>query len=209
MNFLQDSFVPIYAERGLANPGIGEDSMLIGGSVVYLTPTEVWPSCNTCAHPLVPLIQLNVSSPATPREFRGLIRSVALTGGPLMTMVQLFVCPVLDCYDTSTTYSTDTRSWLVRSADVCISNVGEDSVMVQRSEERAKIEDESLFLRARLVRTWEMGKKETLDEEILWQWGDYSDEFYTAHEPGRGLKLLGHAVRGTPAPRFKGRELCC
>ncbi|KAJ6549477.1 hypothetical protein B0H10DRAFT_2242903 [Mycena sp. CBHHK59/15] len=149
--------------------------MLVGGSIMYLKPDEAWPVCATCVHPLVPLIQLNVSSAATPVELRELIPSVVPDGGSLATILQLFVCPEPECYDTSTLYSTDTRSWIVRVATV-LSSLHQ-------------------FLPARFVETWAAGKQETLHSELLWDQDD-SEEFYAVHEPEPGLKLLGHAVRG-------------
>ncbi|KAJ6625174.1 hypothetical protein B0H10DRAFT_657882 [Mycena sp. CBHHK59/15] len=194
MSFLRQSFVPVYASHISPFGELGTNSMLIGGSVVYLKPDEAWPTCPTCTEALVPLLQLNASSRATPDQFRALLPSVVPGEGTVATMVQLFVCrTVPDCYDKSTTYSTTTRSWLVRIADVPVG--AGDGRSSHRAEPRTKIEQGMGFLPAKLVAGWEPGKEETLDEELLWGQDD-SDEFYAAHEPESGLKLLGHSVRG-------------
>ncbi|KAJ6549474.1 hypothetical protein B0H10DRAFT_1850943 [Mycena sp. CBHHK59/15] len=170
------------------------NSMLVGGSIMYLKPGEAWPVCATCVHPLVPLIQLNVSSAATPGGLRELTPSVVPDGGSLATILQLFVCPEPECYDTSTLYSTDTRSWIVRVATVPLEPASAEGA--QWSESRATVEEADQFLPARFVETWAAGKQETLHSELLWDQDD-SEEFYAVHEPEPGLKLLGHAVRGT------------
>ncbi|KAF7337085.1 hypothetical protein MVEN_02145700 [Mycena venus] len=192
MSFLRLSFIPVYVSSPVAE--LGESSMLIGGATMYLKPDEPWPTCATCAHPLVPLLQLNASSEATPSSFRTLIPSPTPAKGARMlaTMVQLFVCPEGDCYDTSTGYSTNTRSWVVRIATVPVSPSADTPYW---AEARAKIEEGNGFLPARVVEGWAIGKKETLDQELLWGQDD-SEEFYAAHEPEPGLKLLGHTVRG-------------
>ncbi|KAJ7771827.1 hypothetical protein B0H16DRAFT_1305838 [Mycena metata] len=196
MNFLARSFLPVYASE-TSEPqsvalGDNGDSMIIGGAIMYLNPGETWPTCATCNHPLVPLIQINVSSERTPETFRALIPSVVPVGGSLATMVQLFVCPQFDCYDTSITYSTDTRSWLLRVATVPIAFPSDEPQLV---EARAKIEQGPGFLPAHLVETWVAGKEETLHEALDWGQDD-SEEFYAAHEPEPGLKLLGRSTRG-------------
>lgn len=191
MSFLRQAFVPVYASQ----PGteLGDHSMIIGGSIMYLKSDEAWPLCATCTHPLVPLVQMNVSSEKTPAAFRSHIPSVVPAGEGFATMVQLFVCPEYDCYNTSTTYSTDTRSWIVRVVTVPVTPTSRDTL--QTAEARAKIEQGTGFLPPRLVETWVPGKEETLDQELLWGQDD-SEEFYAVHEPEPGLKLLGHSVRG-------------
>ncbi|KAF9029344.1 hypothetical protein BDZ89DRAFT_1065498 [Hymenopellis radicata] len=181
MSFLAQSFVPL-----------GTHSMLIGGSTMYLNPGSTWPTCATCTHPLVPLVQLNVSAENTRKTFRAFIPGVVPAGGSLATMIQLFVCPEYDCYETSTHYSTKTRSFLVRIATVPLACQFNDTEL---AEARKKIEQGPGFLRARLVETWVAGKEETLDEQLIWGQDD-SEEFYAAHKPEPGLKLLGHTTRG-------------
>ncbi|KAJ7790577.1 hypothetical protein B0H14DRAFT_2939193 [Mycena olivaceomarginata] len=171
MHFLTQSFIPVYADPTVKQ--LGDCSMIIGGAILYLKPDEAWPHCATCGHPLVPLVQLNASNQAT--------------------MFQLFVCPQEECYNTSTGYSTDTRSWLVRVATVPIIVSPVDGTA--RSAARAKIEQSTGFLPVHVVEAWAAGKEETLDQELCWDQDD-SEEFYAAHEPESGLKLLGHTVRG-------------
>lgn len=188
MSFLRQAFTPVFVSLAQPTVELGDHSMLIGGSIIYLKPDEAWPICATCTHPLIPLVQINVSSKNTPEAFSSLFPSPIAQNG-LTTMVQLFVCPEEDCYDHSTLYSTDTRSWIVRVAAV-------STVVHPGGAPRAKIEQGPGFLPARLVETWAAGKEETLHDELLWDQND-SEEFYALHEPEPGLKLLGHAVRGT------------
>ncbi|KAJ6486128.1 hypothetical protein C8R47DRAFT_529793 [Mycena vitilis] len=190
MDFLRQSFVPVYASQQTGK--LGTNSMIIGGSDMYLTADEAWPVCATCKHPLVPLLQLNVSSENTPPAFRGLIPSVVPAGESLATMVQLFVCPGEECYDRSTGYSTATRSWIVRVATVPLV----PSSAATRIGAETGIDGDGVgFLPAKSVQSWTPGKHETLHYELLWGQND-SDEFYAAHEPEPGLKLLGNSVRG-------------
>ncbi|KAJ7216347.1 hypothetical protein GGX14DRAFT_441258 [Mycena pura] len=193
MNFLRRSFLPVYASPDVTD--LDTHSMIIGGSATYLNPYEVWPTCATCAHHLVPLVQLNVSSKSTPDAFRALIPSPVPDGGTHATLVQLFVCPQHDCYDTSATHSTDTRSWVVRIASVPAPLVPPSGAQIDAAIARIKDGTGTGFLRARIVATWTAGKEETLHCEL--QWGqDDSDAFYAEHAPEPGLKLLGNSVRG-------------
>ncbi|KAK7063803.1 hypothetical protein R3P38DRAFT_2820440 [Favolaschia claudopus] len=197
MTSLRESFLPVYSPNNETTE-LGDNSMLIGGSLLYLQPDEDWPLCNTCAHPLVPLIQLNASSEHTPLALRTRIPSAvpANDSRGLATMVQLFVCPETDCYDTSTNYSTETRSWVVRIATVPLVQSHSTSQKAKKKiEDGASAGEGTGFLPPRIVETWRPGKKETFHWEV--QMGqDDSDEFYDIHEPVRGLKLLGHSVRG-------------
>ncbi|KAJ6512552.1 hypothetical protein C8R45DRAFT_960712 [Mycena sanguinolenta] len=192
MHFLRQSFVPVPAPPSVQT--LGDCSVLIGGATMYLKPEEPWPSCATCAHPLVPLVQLNASSEATPAAFRAFIPTLKPLPENHATMVQLFVCPEEGCYCPSVGYSSDTCSWLVRIATVPVS-LPMTSDASHLAEARAKIERGPGFLPARVIETWAVGKVETLDQELLWDQDD-SEEFYAAHEPEPGLKLLGNTVRG-------------
>lgn len=186
---LRPSFIPVFASE--EGGELGNNSMLIGGSTMYLSPDEAWPTCETCSEPLVSLVQMNVSSKGTPDAFRALIPSVAPAESSLATMVQLFVCRDRDCYEQAT-MDMYARSWTVRLATVPL--VPPPSHAPHLVEARTQIEDGEGFLPAQLVETWTAGKDET------WHWermmGDASDEFYALHEPEKGMKLLGHSVRG-------------
>lgn len=183
---------------------------------MYLKPDEPWPNCATCAHPLVPLVQLNASSEATPAAFRAFIPTPTPLQENHATMVQLFVCPEEGCYCPSVGHSSDTCSWLVRISTVpIIPPMNSDAFHL--AEARAKIERGPGFLPARVIETWAVGKVETLDQELCWDQDD-SEEFYAAHEPEPGLKLLGNSVRGeyrsfcfsfhTPVQRNPGKFFC-
>ncbi|KAJ7892740.1 hypothetical protein B0H14DRAFT_956089 [Mycena olivaceomarginata] len=176
---LRPSFIPVFASE--EGGELGNNSMLIGGSTMYLSPDEAWPTCVTCSEPLVPLVQMNVSSEGTPDAFRALIPSVAPAGSSLATMVQLFVCRDHDCYEEAT-MDMDARSWNVRLATVPL--VPPPSNAPHLLEARTEIENGEGFLPAQLVETWTAGKEET------WHWermmGDASDEFYCAPRARRG-----------------------
>ncbi|KAJ7123312.1 hypothetical protein C8R43DRAFT_899533 [Mycena crocata] len=202
-----DSLSPSFKRDvwGSRSSELGTHSMVLGGSAMYLKPGEQWPICSTCEHPLVPLVQINTSSNSTPEAFRLCFPSAAATGGPLATMLQLFVCPVDDCYIDSTRYSTETPSWLVRIASVPLS--AEPSASSQVVEARARIEQGQGFLPARILETWKAGREERMtigEEELNEEDRDELDE----HGPKRGLKLLGHAVRGEFSTDFVFRFIC-
>ncbi|KAF7374284.1 hypothetical protein MSAN_00311400 [Mycena sanguinolenta] len=197
MHFLKQSFIPVPASP--SQKALGDCSMLIGGATMYLKPDEPWPTCATCSHPLVPLVQLNASSEATPAASRAFIPTPTPLAENHATMVQLFVCPKELCYCPSVGYSSDTCSWLVRIATVPLI-LPVDAPHL--AEAKTKIERGPGFLPARVVEIWAAGKVETLDREC--QGGQHdSDEFYAAHEPEPGLKLFGNTVRGNSSARMK------
>ncbi|KAJ6504029.1 hypothetical protein DFH09DRAFT_1201680 [Mycena vulgaris] len=168
MNFLAQSFVPFHAPNLAAESG--HHSIIIGGPIMYLTQAR-----------------LGLRARRAP-----ILCGVVSAREGLATLVQLFVCPEHDCYNTSTTYSTDTRSWIVCVATVPIA--APPSGEPQLAEARTKIEQGPGLLPARVVETWVAGKPKTLDQELVWGQED-SEEFYTEHEPEPGLKLLSHSVR--------------
>ncbi|KAJ7805174.1 hypothetical protein B0H14DRAFT_1598637 [Mycena olivaceomarginata] len=186
---LRPSFIPVYASE--EGEELNNNSMLIGGCTMYLSPDEAWPICDSCSSPLVPLVQMNVSSENTPDAFRARFPSVPSAGRNLATMVQLFVCRDHDCFDGA--MMQEECSWILRLATVPL--VPPPSNAPHLAEERTKIENGDGFLPPQLVETWTAGKDETMHWEVAD--GDYeSDEFYDLHEPERGLKLLGHSERG-------------
>ncbi|KAJ7049244.1 hypothetical protein C8F01DRAFT_1378755 [Mycena amicta] len=189
---LRPSFLPVFANADSVSTLVSDthNSLVIGGPTLYLSPSEAWPLCATCASPLVPLIQLNVSSPNTPAAFREFIPSVALSNLEMMTLVQLLVCPQPECYLDSIGYSTDTRSWLLR-----LVTVPKDSATPRShssdSEIIAKIENDTGFLPARVVETWTEGKMESVD----YIWGPETPD-QEEHRLQPGLKLLGFPEHG-------------
>jgi hypothetical protein len=183
---LRQSFIPVYASE--EGEELNNNSMVIGGSTMYLSPDEAWPTCDTCSSPLVPLVQMNVSSENTPDAFRARFPSA---GGNLATMVQLFVCRDYDCFDSAMMQGE--CSWILRLATVPL--VPPPSDAPHLVEGRTKIENGGGFLPPQLVETWTAGKDETMHWEVADS--DCSDECYDLHEPEGGLKLLGHSERGT------------
>ncbi|KAJ7123306.1 hypothetical protein C8R43DRAFT_933110 [Mycena crocata] len=205
MNFLSKSFVPkmIRPEQEVElSPGLGNHSMIIGGSVMYLKPDEPWPTCNTCQRSLVPLVQINVSSESTPEAFRSCFPSAVAPGGPLATMLQLFICPDSEegCFEESSRDVTD-PSWLVRIATVPLSadSDANNHVAEGRPGAESDSEDGPGFLAAHIVEGWQAGIEETIlsRKELAKNWGvskDRAKELYAAHRPREGWKLLGHSV---------------
>ncbi|KAJ7361214.1 hypothetical protein DFH08DRAFT_843476 [Mycena albidolilacea] len=187
---LRQSFIPVYASE--EGGELNNNSIVIGGSTMYLSPDEAWPTCDTCSSPLVPFVQMNVSSENTPDAFRARFLSVPSAGGNLATMVQLFVCRDYDCFEGAVMQ--EECSWILRLATVPL--VPPPSNAPHLAEGRTKIENGGGFLPPQLVETWTAGKDETLHWELDVGVRDYSDEFYNLHEPERGLKLLGHSERG-------------
>ncbi|KAJ7057279.1 hypothetical protein C8F01DRAFT_1060929 [Mycena amicta] len=186
---LRPSFLPVFANAD-ADTILSHTSLLIGGPTLYLSPSEAWPLCLTCASPLVPLIQLNMSSPNTPAALRELLPSVAPPHSETMTLVQLFVCPQSECYEDSIGYSTETRSWLLRLATVP-KDSGTPRSSSADAEITAKIENDTGFLPARVVETWTEGKMENVD--YIWRPHTPEQEQYRLQP---GLKLLGFPERG-------------
>ncbi|KAI9058061.1 hypothetical protein FKP32DRAFT_1298385 [Trametes sanguinea] len=71
----------------------GNFSALLGGAYPILKAGEEWPRCQTCAArtPLVPYLQINLSSPHTPGpEFSAAAFSPVRPDG--VTLFQVFLC---------------------------------------------------------------------------------------------------------------------
>ena len=67
---------------------------MIGGKSVYLEDKEFAQHAPICSNPLVPLVQLNASSDATPEAFRGLVPPPAnglSDEDTVVTLLQLFI----------------------------------------------------------------------------------------------------------------------
>ncbi|KDQ55138.1 hypothetical protein JAAARDRAFT_341960 [Jaapia argillacea MUCL 33604] len=69
-------------------------SATVGGGEAYLSPPENWPECPSCSNPLIPIIQINLSSPGTPKQFLDYLGLDPLHYEKIGdSFFQLFVCP--------------------------------------------------------------------------------------------------------------------
>ncbi|KDQ55140.1 hypothetical protein JAAARDRAFT_208880, partial [Jaapia argillacea MUCL 33604] len=72
-------------------------SATLGGSDIYLSPEEEWPICPACNHFLIPIIQINLSSPGTPQQLRDCVlqhnQQKIAHGRAGESFLQFFACP--------------------------------------------------------------------------------------------------------------------
>ncbi|KAF7300301.1 hypothetical protein HMN09_00913300 [Mycena chlorophos] len=192
-------FLPVYAALNSESSrplslALAENSMLIGGTSMYLAPDEPWPLCATCTAPLVSLLQLNASSSHTPAAFRAHIPDLDAPESTKMTLLQLFVCSQEDgdCFAESLGYATETRSWLLRF--VHIRKARAEEPRPQDADIIARLAEPGTgtgFLPARFVTQWTQGKTESFKYFEGLEADDDEDDRLTP-----GLKLLGVPERG-------------
>ncbi|OSD03242.1 hypothetical protein PYCCODRAFT_1434657 [Trametes coccinea BRFM310] len=206
-------YLPVYSEpihdtqnndkpNLLAGLLAGDFSALYGGSHPALKADEKWPRCETCANrtPLVPYLQINLSTECTPAEFRNLVPPLRPDG---VTLFQVFVCTAYgenpgNCFEDWISGAAEGKAWLVRvvhfdgDADGLLASEAAEFQEAQRSLVTELVPTQ------RIVATWTPENPEVPHRETLFQLGctDYDEEFYDAHEPVSGLKLLGHAILG-------------
>ena len=187
-------YFPVYAtpeessSSDIPDPDI---SAILGGSVPILKPDEGWPRCMACNEPLIPYIQVNISSPQTPQEFR---ERFATSSEPGTTRVfQVFVCvSENECLtDTLVTGDPDGGAWLIRVLHVSTAN------RKTVEEMRDGMGSDVSFISERIITHWTAGRPEVEHDEVNWH---LSTELYQQHEPAWGLKLLGWPIRGALHP---------
>ncbi|KAI9065909.1 hypothetical protein FKP32DRAFT_1590233 [Trametes sanguinea] len=206
-------YLPVYAEpvldahdksepNLLAGLLVGDYSALYGGSHPALKDDEKWPRCETCANrtPLVPYLQINLSTEHTPAEFRSVLPPLRPDG---FTLFQVFVCTAYgenpgSCFEDWMSGAAEGKAWLARVVHFEGDANGLLAPKTAEYEEARRSLVAELVPTQRIITAWTPGSPEVPHEEMLFQMGcmDYDAEFYDAHEPVSGLKLLGHAVLG-------------
>ncbi|KAI8974269.1 hypothetical protein BD414DRAFT_539859 [Trametes punicea] len=211
-------YLPLYADgvqdgsRALLD---GSISAVVGGSLPLLKVDEDWPRCKTCDSHLVPYLQISVSCPHTPKEFRHYVRPLQPEG---TTLFQIFVCATVTddgtCFEGWVNCVTEGESWLVRTVHFAVDGHDLADPASHDSIRSALEEDEDvLVVPERVISRWTPGKPEAFfeetptgdDEEDDDDAEDYQDEDEDEddsaregrqHLPVKGLKLLGYPVQG-------------
>ncbi|KAI0357207.1 hypothetical protein OH77DRAFT_1399680, partial [Trametes cingulata] len=175
----------------------GDVSAVFGGSTPYLRADEEWPRCKQCQHTLIPYIQISLSSGKTPQAFRERIPPLQTDGA---TLFQLFICAAESdlgdsCFEHWVVQYSDEHvndSWLIRRIHVDGGDAGLASPEAEHEASNAARRGPAPP--ERVILEWTAGTPETahLEEDS----GDFDDEYYAAHEPAQGLKLLGYPERG-------------
>ncbi|RPD81349.1 hypothetical protein L226DRAFT_608597 [Lentinus tigrinus ALCF2SS1-7] len=187
-------YFPVYAPSAESvTPNILDPSIsaILGGDHPVLLPGKAWPRCGICNFPLIPYIQVNVSSPQTPSEFR---QKVGVRPEPGHTVIfQVLVCAEDEnaaCFQDAIV-AADASACLVRVVQASPS--AEDDPVVKAT--RAEIADDKFFMEARVITGWTAGRPEVVDAAD----GDGGeDDLRMSHAPAEGLKLLGSPVRDGP-----------
>ncbi|OJT13256.1 hypothetical protein TRAPUB_10191 [Trametes pubescens] len=181
----------------LASLLAGEFSALLGGAHAILQQDEDWPRCEMCGRSLVPYLQINVSTAHTPAEFRAHLDLPSESSHTdAATLFQVFVCTgpgrngsCLEDWTSGAHPGEAMRARLVRCGD--------------NTSPRAIAHPEALagargVLPQRVISEWTPWNPEAPHFQMLdiMDGVVYDEDFYDAHEPAGGLKLLGNAVLG-------------
>ena len=197
-NELLTPYFPVYSPSAepsaphILDPSI---SAILGGANPVLLPGEAWPRCAICGSHLVPYIQINVSSPQTPSEFR---QKVGVRPQPGHSVIlQVLVCAEDEsavCFDESVVSGgggddEPFPAFLLRVLQLSPESINAAAVHAARAE----MDVEKFFIEQRVIVGWTAGNPEMPHEAANF---DYDEEAYQAHEPAMGLKLLGYPVQG-------------
>ena len=192
-NELATPYFPIYAEtadRASASVLADGVSAIFGGSQPALRPGADWPRCGVCDEPLIPYVQINVSSPHTPSEFR---QAVAVRPGEPghSVVLEVLVCAADEgavCFqDCVVSGGAESPAWLVRVVQL------ERVDAAQGEAARAEMGEDKFFLPLKVISGWAAGRPEMVHEAANY---DYDEELYAGHAPKAGLKLLGFPIQG-------------
>ncbi len=192
-NDLVTPYFPVYSTPAEAatihilDPTI---SAIFGGANPVLLPGEAWPRCGVCDSHLIPYIQINVSSPQTPSEFRQKV-SVRPEAGHSV-LLQVFVCAEDEnavCFQEAIVGADDSVC-LVRIVQITSPSTNDDAQQAARAE----MGEDRFFVQERVITGWTAGRPEVADATDD-DGGD--EELRINHAPAPGLKLLGSPVRGT------------
>ncbi|KAI0711036.1 hypothetical protein C8T65DRAFT_695484 [Cerioporus squamosus] len=181
---LLSPYFPVYstapASTNVLDPSV---SAILGGSSPVLLPGEEWPRCGNCEDTiLIPYIQINVTSPQTPAEFRQKVGVVAEPGHTVL--LQVFICAEdegAECFGQR----------LVGAYDDAFLSVNTATVEATRAELAA----DRWFIPQRVISGWRPGNPEMLHEAVNNEI-EPDDPQYLEHAPAPGLKLLGFPVQG-------------
>ncbi|KAI0694402.1 hypothetical protein C8T65DRAFT_744405 [Cerioporus squamosus] len=183
-------YFPVYSTSAEpATPHILDPSIsaILGGANPVLLPGEAWPRCGVCDSHLIPYIQVNVSSPQTPSEFRQKVAVRPETGHSVL--LQVFVCAEDEnavCFQEAIV-GADDSACLVRVVQVASSSANDDAL----SAARAEMGEDKFFVRERVITGWSAGRPEMVDATD----DSVDEELRVNHAPAPGLKLLGSPVR--------------
>lgn len=190
---LRTAYIPTYAEPGTPAALLDRStSAVLGGSTPALRPGEPWPRCAECDKPLVPYIQINLSSPHTPAAFRDRFPGLADGGKDdgRTPIFQVLVCAEdenAECLQDNVVSNPEGGAWLIRVVHV----TEEDLAAVENA--RKEIGEDRFFVVERVISGWAEGMQEVEHCEVNW---GLEDDIYERHAPAEGLKLLGWPVRG-------------
>ncbi|RDX55354.1 hypothetical protein OH76DRAFT_1396737 [Lentinus brumalis] len=189
-NDLVTPYFPVYSTPAEAatihilDPTI---SAIFGGANPVLLPGEAWPRCGVCDSHLIPYIQINVSSPQTPSEFRQKV-SVRPEAGHSV-LLQVFVCAEDEnavCFQEAIV-GADDSACLVRIVQITSPSTNDDAQQAARAE----MGEDRFFVQERVITGWTAGRPEVADATDD-DGGD--EELRINHAPAPGLKLLGSPV---------------
>ncbi|KAI0641667.1 hypothetical protein C8Q79DRAFT_285508 [Trametes meyenii] len=218
---LTTPYFPAYAEASTGDQDAlvsllrGDISAVFGGSFPALKPDEPWPCCKACARPLQPYLQINVSTDHTPGPFRALFSTLEASGHAdieTITLLQVFLCtgegPNFLCFEDCISGAAEGESWLVRclaiakdsSSPVSSDQPPRELASIEEMLERTSLQTDSedtITFPLRVILSWSPGNPEVPHfEEQFGMDFECDDALYDAHEPARGLKLLGNAIWG-------------
>ena len=182
-------FLESHSSTNVLDPSV---SAIFGGSNPVLLPDEEWPRCGRCKDILIPYIEINVSSPHTPDQFRQKVGIKAEPGHSVL--LQVFICADDEgayCFRMQLTVNND-EALLVRVIQVApgLENTG----AVEAAH--AQLDADRYLIARRVVSGWTPGNPE-MEHEVFNRHFTHDDLQYLDHEPAHGLKLLGYPVLGT------------
>ncbi|EIW53018.1 uncharacterized protein TRAVEDRAFT_67328 [Trametes versicolor FP-101664 SS1] len=179
----------------LASLLAGVFSALLGGAHAMLQEDEEWPHCKMCGRPLVPYLQINATTAHTPAEFRAHL-DCPPSRTDAATLFQVFICTgpgrngsCLEDWTSGAHPGVAMRARLVHCGS---------QTAVRPIETPEALAGARGVLPQRVISEWTPGNPEVPHFEMLdmMDGGEYDEDFYDAHEPAGGLKLLGNAVLG-------------
>lgn len=173
----------------------GDFSALLGGTHAMLQEDEEWPHCKMCGRPLVPYLHINATTAHTPAEFRAHLDHPP-PHPDATTLFQVFICTgpgrngsCLEDWTSGAHPGEAMRARLVHCGS---------QTTVRTIENPEALAGARGVIPQRVISEWTPGNPEVPHFEMLdlMDGVEYDEDFYDAHEPAGGLKLLGNAVLG-------------